>query len=151
MDIIKAELERLFREGLLRPADVVEAARDPESPLHTHFEWDDTAAAAKWREEQARQLIRNIRIEVGDSVPVSVRAFVSLPVDRQNGAGYRRFADVIDNEFLCRQLAADIQATADRWERRARAIGAMVDFGDVRSTAERIGRKKSKDKGRGES
>ena len=144
MDIIKAELERLFREGLLRPADVVEAARDPASPLHSHFEWDDTAAAAKWREEQARQLIRNVRIEVGTSAPVSVRAFVSLPVDRQNGAGYRRFEDVIDNDFLCRQLAADIQATADRWERRAQAIGAMIDFSGVREiakSAEKKGRK----------
>ena len=102
MDIIKSELERLFLEGLLRPADVVEAARDPESPLHSHFEWDDTEAAEKWREEQARQLIRNVRIEVGTSSPVLVRAFVSLPVDRQNGAGYRRFEDVIDNDFLCR-------------------------------------------------
>ena len=146
MDIIKSELERLFLEGLLRPADVVEAARDPESPLHSHFEWDDTEAAEKWREEQARQLIRNVRIEVGTSSPVLVRAFVSLPVDRQNGAGYRRFEDVIDNDFLCRQLAADIQATADRWERRAQAIGAMVNLGAVRSVAERIGGKKGRKK-----
>lgn len=31
--------------GRLDPSLVVEAARDPASPLHAYFEWDDTEAA----------------------------------------------------------------------------------------------------------
>jgi len=50
--------------GKLDPAQLIEAARDENSPLHSCFEWDDSAAAAQWRMEQARELIRRVRIEV---------------------------------------------------------------------------------------
>lgn len=41
---------------------VIEAARDPDSPLHGHFEWNvHKAAAAYWR-EQARRLVAAVRI-----------------------------------------------------------------------------------------
>jgi len=41
---------------------VIEAARDPASPLHGHFEWNvHKAAAAYWR-EQARRLVAAVRI-----------------------------------------------------------------------------------------
>ena len=45
-------------DGLLKPEDVVEAARPANSPLHTRFTWDDSAAAHQFRLEQARTLIR---------------------------------------------------------------------------------------------
>ena len=37
---------------------VVEAARDDQSPLHRHFEWDDAKAAHTERLSQARGIIR---------------------------------------------------------------------------------------------
>jgi len=52
------------RDGALRPDVVVSEASDPESPLHGCFTWDDTEAARKHRESEARALIRSIRIEV---------------------------------------------------------------------------------------
>ena len=128
---IKIELEKLFVDGLLSPPGVVESARDPSSPLHAHFDWDDTEAAEKWRHEQARQLIRSVKITISDASPVSVRAYVSLPVDRQSGAGYRRFEEVRDNEFLRRQLAADIDQRIDGWQRQALALGLAIDFAPI--------------------
>lgn len=62
--IIQAIRKLESRYGCLDPADVLAAARDPASPLHGCFEWDDSAAAAAWRLEQSRQLIRRIRFEV---------------------------------------------------------------------------------------
>lgn len=61
---VKDALSRLERDGRLTANDVVEAARDPRSPLHEHFEWDDDAAAEAWRIEQARRLIRTVRLVV---------------------------------------------------------------------------------------
>ena len=50
--------------GLLRPAAVVDAARDEKSPLHGAFEWDDTEAAQKYRLLQAQSLIRSFKVEI---------------------------------------------------------------------------------------
>jgi hypothetical protein len=52
------------RSGKLSPLDVVEAARAKDSPIHGCFDWDDTEAANKWRLEQARELIRRVKIEI---------------------------------------------------------------------------------------
>lgn len=52
--------------GTDRPklSDVVEAARPKEAPLHRFFEWDNGKAARKFRIEQARWLVRSVRVVV---------------------------------------------------------------------------------------
>jgi hypothetical protein len=52
-----AELEEIGG-GHITPRQVVEDARSDESPLHPAFEWDDEEAAERFREDQARRLIR---------------------------------------------------------------------------------------------
>ena len=56
----KQELEQIRKanDGELRPADVVEFARNPDTALHSRFTWDDDKAAAEYRLWQARELIR---------------------------------------------------------------------------------------------
>lgn len=74
-------LERLRSvNGYLSPPMVVEDARDPSSPTHNAFEWDDTAAAERYRLEQARYLLRAIVIlrEPTNGDPKQVRAFVNV-------------------------------------------------------------------------
>ena len=46
----------------VKPAEIVEAAKDEESELHKCFEWDDTKAAHKYRLTQARTLVLNLVI-----------------------------------------------------------------------------------------
>ncbi len=61
----QAELKALeSRSGTLTPQEVVEAARDEGTALHECFTWDDGEAAERWRLEEARELIRSVRIEV---------------------------------------------------------------------------------------
>ncbi len=56
-------LERLStKHDGLTPAKVVAAARRETSPLHRAFTWDDSEAARKLREHEARQLIRSVVI-----------------------------------------------------------------------------------------
>lgn len=51
-------LESLEDErGRLTPEAVVEAAKDPDSPGHAYFDWDDGEAAHKWRISQARSIL----------------------------------------------------------------------------------------------
>jgi len=48
------------RRGTLTSAVIVEESRNKDSPLHPAFEWDDSAAAQKYRERQAGTLVRAI-------------------------------------------------------------------------------------------
>jgi hypothetical protein len=52
------------RDGHIEPTAVVEAARDPKSPIHHEFEWDVSAAAQEHWLDTARTLIRFVRLEV---------------------------------------------------------------------------------------
>ena len=49
--------------GKLTAAETLEAARDPNSPIHCEFEWNDALASEKFRLGQARELIRSVKIE----------------------------------------------------------------------------------------
>ena len=46
------------------PETVLEAAKSEDSPIHSAFEWDDTAAAEKYRLSQAGHLIRCLTVTV---------------------------------------------------------------------------------------
>lgn len=69
--LIRDELARLSDEkgGRLDPADVVESARDLDSPMHPKFTWDDGVAAERYRLMQAGALIRRIKVTIIRSDP----------------------------------------------------------------------------------
>lgn len=78
MHSIREEMQSLIVEGVLRPADVVDAARNPNSSMHGQFEWDDGEAAEQYRLYQARILIRRVQVEVirPDNQVVHIPTFV---------------------------------------------------------------------------
>lgn len=104
---IKAELDRLNANGVIRPVDVVEAARSKRSVLHGCFTWEDTEAAHQYRLIEARNLLRvYVLTEKVDGL--NVRAFVSLTSDRvKDGGGYRAITDVMSDAELREQMLAD--------------------------------------------
>lgn len=79
------ELGNIYKtHGRLTPTLVVEEASAPDHPLHTRFEWDDTAAGARYRLIQAQGLIRSVRVTVEQQpdngpapVRITTRAFVA--------------------------------------------------------------------------
>lgn len=79
-----AELES---KGRLTAKDLVEVSRPEDAPLHSEFEWNDAEAAEKYREDQARCVIRSIKL-VMDEEPKNganepnVRAFFTLKRDQ---------------------------------------------------------------------
>lgn len=82
MSGLREQLQHIHdAHGKLTPRIVLEEARDPESPLHGRFEWDDTVAAEKYRLEQAHELITMVRVVYRDAKdkPQSVRAFHAVP------------------------------------------------------------------------
>ena len=68
--------ERLASEGRLTARDLVEENRPEDAPLHDEFEWDNDAAADRWREHQARHIINCLVVRKDTSEPV--RAFFNI-------------------------------------------------------------------------
>ena len=104
--------------GVLKVEDVLDEARDEGSPLHKHFEWDDSEAAEQYRRQQARALIQKCKITLVEAEPIQIRAFVSLPTDRESGGGYRLTSDVVSDDRLKAELVRDIQLTIARWTQK---------------------------------
>lgn len=65
------------KHGSITAEIVLAEAKKKSSPLHDHFQWDDTAAANQYRLIQAAALIRRIKVEytVSENNTVRVRAF----------------------------------------------------------------------------
>lgn len=70
---------RASLSGRLTPEAVVADARSPNSPLHSFFEWDDSAAAQEHRLQQARGLIRTV-VAIYKEAPERgpIRAYVNV-------------------------------------------------------------------------
>ena len=50
------------RDGSIQTQAVVDEARPKESPIHPAFEWRDKVAANEYRKNQARNLVRSVRV-----------------------------------------------------------------------------------------
>lgn len=100
--------------GELKPKLVVDAARATNSPLHRHFEWDNGKAAEAFRIEQAREIIRVVRVEI-DNMPAT-RAFLSVS-DKKTS--YRTVQEVRGSEHLqslvLKQADRDLEAFQRRY------------------------------------
>ncbi|GIW89962.1 MAG: hypothetical protein KatS3mg109_1339 [Pirellulaceae bacterium] len=98
--------------GRLLPEHVVEAARDPASPLHSHFTWDDGEAAHRYRLWQARQLIRAVLIKVPTPQGAVRTVHAYVHVTKANAQYYQRItvARVDELESYKREILADLEA-----------------------------------------
>lgn len=126
--------------GCITPDMVVEAARNPASPLHEHFTWDiREAARERWR-EQARALIRAVRVEVTTTdFTYRVPVFVRDPVVPENIQGYVSLGRLRTDEELAREALVAEFARAAAVLARARAIAAALGLADeIEEVRERV-------------
>lgn len=124
----KAEVIRSLADasGHIEPEAVVKEARDPGSPLHDEFEWDTSKAAKQAWIEQARRLIRLVKIEI--IIENRVYRSVNYVSDPSRDQKSRRFIDVTIAANQRSTARAIIVAEMDRITaaiRRAREL-AMV-------------------------
>lgn len=106
-EALRAQLLAVRSEkGELTPQTVVDVARDPDSPLHSRFEWDDSVAGEAYRRQQAQELIRRAKVvykEAEDDGPPRLgRAFVAIPT--AEGHVYDPVEEVVEDP-LRRQMA----------------------------------------------
>ena len=67
-------------DGAVTPKRLVEVSKPKNAPLHNEFEWNNTIAAQKYREEQARQIIKNVvilKVEESEEEPKEIKCWVN--------------------------------------------------------------------------
>jgi len=96
----KQQIEERIQEiadqkGNLTPDALIEDAKDPDSPLHNEFEWDDAKAAMEARRETARRLIRSVRVVVRtETHTVAVPRYVRTPEAPERQQSYSEAASL---------------------------------------------------------
>lgn len=125
-NVIGAALSAIAAEngGELRPQDVVAAARAKTHPLHAHFEWNDKAAADAYRIDQARALIRIVRVDVEeDKEPV--RAFFS--VKDEGRQRYQPVEKVLNSASMQLSLLKMARRDLESFKTRYAAIRELME------------------------
>lgn len=91
--------ERLEKEGRLSAKALLDVSRPQNAPLHSNFEWNDGVAAEKYRENQAREIIRSLVIIPEQNAPV--RSFFKI---ENTGNTYQSVKTILQSEDLTTKL-----------------------------------------------
>lgn len=119
-DIVLETLQGLVKNGQIKPEDVVEVARDENSPIHNNFEWDDTKAAQEHRLWQARQLITyKFKVEGNKEQQFyNVKVVVNdVPVQ-----GYFTKEKILSNKDMYLHLLREAVSEIKYWEKKYKEI-----------------------------
>ncbi len=136
--IVRETLVALYeRDGKLTPEQVVAEASDPDHPLHGHFEWDDTAAAHRYRLSQAGHLIRQckVRVQVEPERTERVRVFAHVPT-RGSFVPTDEALSGPDRDVVMEQAVRELEALRRKYQ-------ALVDWDRVLAEAGKRRRRKA--------
>lgn len=127
-----AELASIKRKhGLLKPDDVINAAKKKTSALHSRFTWDIKDAAYEWWLQEARNIIQ-LHLTVLPGVEKPVRTFFALQKDRDAGGGYREITEILSDEDKYMQLLTACLEELRRLEQQYRMLKEMKPVWDAR-------------------
>jgi hypothetical protein len=128
-EVVEQELDRLTRlgGGTLPPVDVVNSARSPKSPLHRYFEWNDAIAGEAYRLDQARMLIRSVRVSViYEQTTLIVPRYRHNPELTNGEAGYCELMSIPNDAQKLRVIVSEMR-TGMAHLRRAGSIALAID------------------------
>ena len=134
------------RSGTLTPNKVLDDARRKDSPLHDYFEWDNGVAGERWRVNQARELIREYRVDVklvGGGV-VNIPKYFSITAEDgtdadQNNRVYVSYEKAKDNPVIVEKIVLQALDEANSWRERYRAYSELRSISDaIVETRERL-------------
>lgn len=126
-NVAARELKKVASKyGAVTPDTVLEAASDPDNPLHAAFTWDDSKAAVAWRKQEARMLVKaivtvkkgrheqlyyNVRISKNEDIN---RAYMVLDDVARNRAAMESAEEIILSKIRGLEMAlTDLQSKAE--------------------------------------
>lgn len=131
------EMLREQCRGELTPEDILNDARHDNSPLHSFFEWSDTAAAQQYRLQQARGLIRSVvAIYVQPNAPAQrMRAYVHVPDTQPH---YRETSHAMSQSRTRQLVLARAWREFQAWKKR---YADMKEFSELFEAADSVAKK----------
>ena len=124
--IVGKELTRISKMcGAIVPQKVVDAARPESALMHDMFTWADSEAAELYRQDEARRIIRSVRI-IRVDMPVAeqtiVRAFLNVKASDTEtefeGQAYIPMAKVQKSQDYEQQVLARAKEELRSWTER---------------------------------
>ena len=112
---------KLEAEGRLNAQNLVDVSRDKDAPLHDMFEWDDSIAAEKYREEQAKKIIRSIVYTVEDK-PITTRMYPSMGSNT-----YQHIERVMKSDEMRKYLLKAAKAELDAFKRKYQILTELSE------------------------
>lgn len=119
---------------------VLRDARKKSSPLHPYFEWDDRLAAHEWRKEQARRLIREVRLVIHESETTVRRiGYVRDPDKEYHDPGYVSTVVLRNDKQRAREaLVAELDRAEAALARAYDVADALDLTGEIESLRARL-------------
>jgi len=133
-EAIKAALEAIAERngGTLTPTAIVAEAANPSSVLHGEFTWDDQEAAAERRLDQARSLIRSVKIKFTvESRVITAPLYVRDPNAEPASQGYTTLPRLLTDAEAARKAVVREFVMAEAAMERAKAIAAVLTESDT--------------------
>lgn len=108
-------LEHYFPDGEISPEDFVEVAKDPKNYLHKFFEWDNKAAAHKWRVSQARTILNCVVVVIENE---EIPAYHSVQIEGNDAPTYQDVFTCLKTPDLWEQVLHKALSELERWSDR---------------------------------
>lgn len=90
----------------LTARSLLDASRPENAPLHSAFEWQDSIAAEKYREEQAGYIIRHIVVKPEKKEQEPVRAFFTIAPENTASPKFESVTTIFANPVKQNTLLA---------------------------------------------
>lgn len=138
---LRDELQTIYdQHGKLTPTLVVATARDEAHPLHARFTWDDSVAGERWRREEARLMIRSLKVVYkpadGRKPERATRAFHAIPIPDDSGeqdfySAEDVAADPVMTAVLLAEMEREWRAFKARWSHFSEFAAMIAQEHDI--------------------
>ena len=118
------EILRVEEEEGLNAENLLEVAKNKKNSLHELFDWDDSSAGEKYRLQQARILINEVKIIVNDK---ELYAFENVQVSISTKSGtpnnitsriYKPIGEIMDKEEYRKQVLSSALSNMGYWKEK---------------------------------
>ena len=119
----------------LTPKTLLDANRDDSEQLHDYFEWRDDVAAEKYREEQARYIIRSI-IVVPDEEKPSVRAYCPVIINKK--PEFKHIDTVVKDIDLTQQMLENAKRELFAFQVKYNSLREYAELSEVFTSIDKL-------------
>ncbi len=137
------EILKIKEKYGLTAENLIECAKNKNSPLHDVFNWNDKSAGHYWRMHQARLLINEVKIIVEDK---ELYAFENMKVNigtPQEQHVYLGREEILSSASLRKQFVANALQKLKYWKEQCESYNGIIlrEFEPVFSSIEEVDKK----------